>query len=170
MIIDVSSILKEFGGKIAVCGDVSVPDSEVYGSRYSFLKPMHIDGNISNNGKTLLLDAVCEGVISTQCARCARDIQKDIRFRIKEALIQGEKKTDEFEDIIVFEKNDVDIDEIVYNNFIINVSARYLCKEDCKGLCPKCGADLNEGDCGCSEKEVDPRWAALAEMINKNND
>lgn len=170
MIIDVSSVLKETGGKTAVEGTVELPDVELYGNSCKFSEPVSISGSISNNGKTLVLDADCGGAVTTRCARCAKEIRKDIAFHINEALVQGEKKTDEFEDIIVFEKNDVNIDEIVYNNFIINSPARYLCKDDCKGLCPKCGADLNEGECGCGEDDIDPRWAALAEMINKKDD
>ena len=58
---------------------------------------------------------------------------------------------------------------ILINNFLMNVSGKYLCKEDCKGLCSKCGQDLNVGECNCSDEEIDPRWAALAEIM-KNSD
>ena len=43
---------------------------------------------------------------------------------------------------------------------------RVLCSEDCKGLCPKCGRDLNEGECGCDLKEPDPRLAVLAQLLH----
>ena len=50
----------------------------------------------------------------------------------------------------------------------MNVEGKYLCSEDCKGLCQHCGADLNEGDCGCSQENIDPRWAALVDIIEKD--
>ena len=62
----------------------------------------------------------------------------------------------------------IDIDDIVANNFLMNVEGKYLCSEDCKGLCQHCGADLNEGDCGCSQENIDPRWAALVDIMEKD--
>ena len=53
-------------------------------------------------------------------------------------------------------------------NFLMNVEGKYLCSEDCKGLCQHCGADLNEGDCGCSQENIDPRWAALVDIMEKD--
>ena len=62
----------------------------------------------------------------------------------------------------------IDIDDIVANNFLMNVEGKYLCSEDCKGLCQHCGADLNEGDCGCSQENIDPRWATLIDIMEKD--
>ena len=53
------------------------------------------------------------------------------------------------------------MDEIVYKNIYMNLPSKKLCKNDCKGLCPKCGKNLNEGDCGCDTREADPRFDAL---------
>lgn len=169
MIIDVSSILKEFGGRIDLNGEVDVPDTEFFGNSYHFKTPFSVIGAITNNGSTLVLNADCKAEMTTQCARCTKDIDVAIEFEISETLKQGEETADEFEDVIVFDGHTVSVDEIVENNFIMNVSARYLCSEDCKGLCPKCGADLNKGKCGCDKEDIDPRWAALAEIL-KNND
>ena len=47
----------------------------------------------------------------------------------------------------------------------MNLPGRFLCSEDCKGLCPKCGADLNLGDCGCDKEDIDPRWADLQKIM-----
>lgn len=169
MVIDVSSILKEFGGRIDISDEIEIPKTEVYGCSYSFAGPVNVKGSVTNNGETLVMKAECTGVMSTQCARCLRDIDVPIMFLVEETLVQGEEMPEDFEDVIVFEGHTVSLDEIVVNNFIMNVSSRYLCKEDCKGLCTSCGADLNEGECGCNNEVIDPRWAALAEMIKKND-
>ena len=169
MIIDVSSILKEFGGRIDISDEIEISPIEAYGCTYRFNAPVNVNGAVTNNGTTLILKAKCTGVISTQCARCLKDIDVDFSFEVEETLIQGEEIPEEFEDVIVFEGYTVSLDEIITNNFIMNVSSRYLCKEDCKGLCTSCGADLNEGECGCDNEVIDPRWAALADIIKKND-
>ena len=73
-------------------------------------------------------------------------------------------------EIILFDGYEVDLSEVVRDRFLMNISGRYLCSEDCKGLCPVCGHDLNEGDCGCSGETIDPRWQALADILNQQND
>lgn len=169
MIIDVSSILKEMGGKIGISGDISLADTDFLGELYHFDKPFHIEGSIQNNGKSLYLKAVCSGALHTKCARCAKDIDVDVVFDAEEALAQANGVISEDSDIILFDGTEIDIDDIVLNSFLMNISGKYLCSEDCKGLCPQCGADLNEGDCGCSHDVIDPRWAALADLMKDNN-
>ena len=52
-----------------------------------------------------------------------------------------------------------------YPDIVMGLPTKVLCKDDCRGLCPDCGKDLNLGDCGCQKKEVDPRLAALADLL-----
>ena len=63
-------------------------------------------------------------------------------------------------------KGNLDLDEAVTTAFVLAMDTKNLCSEDCKGLCPKCGADLNLGPCGC-RPEADPRWAALAQLLKE---
>lgn len=169
MIIDVSSILKEFGGSISVSGEIPFADTDFLGELYHFDKGVKISGSISNNGKSLAFKADCSGVMSTKCARCMKDIDVAINFEVDEFLAQDDGTVSEDSDIILFDGYTVDIDDIVMNSFLMNISGKYLCKEDCKGLCSKCGADLNEGDCGCDHDDIDPRWAALADIMKNNS-
>lgn len=166
MIIDVSGILKEFGGRVNIDSELDINDGSVV-----FDGPVKIKGCIYNNGQSLTFKADCALTLKTQCARCLRDIDADVEFEIDEILVQddGETVTDD-EDVILFEGYTVEIDDIVLNSFLLNTSMKYLCREDCKGLCVNCGADLNEGDCGCNHNIVDPRWSGLAEMLNKNKE
>ena len=54
---------------------------------------------------------------------------------------------------------------MVTEAFVLAMDTKNLCSDDCKGLCPKCGADLNQGPCSC-RPETDPRWAALSQLLN----
>lgn len=167
MTIDVSSILKEIGGRVDLDGDVTLPDTEFLGE-YRFPQPLKISGSVSNNGKSLILRAEAKGLMTTNCARCMKEITVPAEFRIDENLSRDDGEISNNEDVILFHDTTIDIDDIVYNNFLMSVEGRYLCSEDCRGLCPTCGKDLNEGDCDCSGENIDPRWESLLNIMKDN--
>ena len=83
-----------------------------------------------------------------------------------ETLQAQELEDEENDEIILLENGTVDLDEIFSTACILAMDGKHLCSEDCKGLCPTCGKDLNEGPCGCG-KELDPRLAVLAKLLDK---
>ena len=74
------------------------------------------------------------------------------------------------EDVNAFEGDDIELDELVRDTLLAAQPLSNICKPDCKGLCPVCGANLNHGDCGCNTFVPDPRLAALQEFMTKDND
>ena len=171
MVINISEILKVYGGEINVDGDVSLSDINFLGEDFVFETPMHIAGNIVNNGKALELNAVCTGTVQVHCARCMKELNREVSFKIREFFVQSDgENDDDDEDVVFFEGYTIDVADIVVNHFLMNVSGKYLCSEDCRGLCPKCGADLNLGDCGCETDDIDPRWAKLADIMKKSTE
>lgn len=172
MLVDLSPIIKVTGAKIELDNEVGLKNAEFLGETYSFSEPLRIKGEIYNNGQSLTLAADVFGRMHTECARCLKPIELDVDFEINELLSRAEDGAREDEDIILFDGYEIELDDIVTDNFLMNVSGKYLCSEDCAGLCPKCGHDLNEGDCGCDREYIDPRWQALADILNqqKNSD
>ncbi len=170
MIIDLSSIIKDYDGSMEVHVKSDLENTDFLGEEFVFPDGLCVDGKITNNTKSLHLEANVKGKMIVHCARCQTPVEKSVDFDISEILVRDDN-TESFvdEDVIVFSGYTLDIDDIVINNFLMNISAKFLCKEDCKGLCPKCGQDLNVGECSCSDDEIDPRWAALAEIM-KNSD
>ena len=75
-------------------------------------------------------------------------------------MLEGEAK-------ILLDQGEVDVGELAYTAFILDMDTKHLCSEDCKGLCPGCGVNLNQAPCRC-KKQADPRWAALEQLLNKN--
>ena len=170
MIIDLSGIMKDYGARIMVSGDLFMEDVSFLGERFSFKTPLLIDGSITNNTQSFEFKAKVTGKMTVHCARCNQPLEVPVKFKIAEILAREDGTASHDEDIVLVSGTEIDISDIVLNNFLTNVSGKYLCKEDCKGLCPHCGADLNEGDCGCQKEEIDPRWAALAEIMKKTSD
>ena len=80
-------------------------------------------------------------------------------------LLAETLEDEENDEIVLLEGSEVDLDELVTTAFVLAMDTKNLCSEDCKGLCAKCGADLNLGPCGC-RPEVDPRLAALAQLLD----
>lgn len=168
MTIDVSSILKELGGRIDVAGEVNVSDIEFNGEKYTFGTPLKVKGVMSNNGKALVLTADVEAEMGTQCARCLDDIIVDAGFSMEESFVQSDESSEKDEDIIYFDGYTIDIDDVVESNLIMNIKGKYLCDDDCLGLCPQCGQNLNDGECDCNKEFIDPRWSGLADLMKNN--
>lgn len=168
MIIDVSKILKETGGKIDIDSEINFSDVDFLGESFHFDKPLELVGKIYNNGKSLRLEALAKGEVNVHCARCLMPITENLEFLVEEDFMQESEETCD-EDIILFSGNKIDLDEIVSNSFFMNVQGKYLCSEDCKGLCLKCGQNLNLGDCDCEDDNIDPRWESLKAIMNNTD-
>lgn len=112
--------------------------------------------------KSCLVRGQLEGQITLPCDRCNADSVVTIseHFDVYEEV--GD--TDEADEPRLFEEDGqvkLDAGAILWEQFLLALPAKPLCRENCKGLCPKCGADLNKGDCGCETQSADPRLAVL---------
>ena len=158
MICDVSTIVNTEGAELAVCGKVEVND---------FLYDVEVldasvDGKITCSGGVLVLEAKVSGQLKTACARCLKELTLPLGFDFSETLVQeGTESDKDVDSVIIFEGTEIDVGEIVANNILLNISSKYLCSDDCRGLCPKCGKNLNEETCDCDFFEIDPRWEKL---------
>jgi uncharacterized protein len=85
----------------------------------------------------------------------------------QETVVEREIRADE-PDFSFYEAGAVDVDELVREQLLLALPSRFRCGEDCKGLCPHCGADLNKETCACEHQEIDPRWSALAALKKEN--
>ena len=140
-----------------------------------FAGDARVQGLITDEGGYMHLTLSATIPYKTECARCLTPIDGDFSVELertvatKETLTreQLEENVDEF---AVIENGKLDLDETVREELLLSFPMRFLCKEDCPGLCPKCGKPLSEGPCGCDLKEIDPRWAVLKTMFDKNEE
>jgi uncharacterized protein len=131
-----------------------------------------VTGRASRKGEEVRLRGQIKTEVELSCDRCLapRDTPMEVEFDtsfIPQAAASAE--TDNVEllpehlAVATYEGDSVDLDELVREQIVLALPTRHLCREDCKGLCPTCGADLNAETCSCDTKEVDPRWSALAD-------
>lgn len=107
-----------------------------------------------------------------ECTRCIQPIEKEFEIPFKAGFIAPEHFTEAKEaelndddlDVSVYEDDKIDLTELVREQIILNLPEQIFCRDDCKGLCAKCGGNRNLIDCKCEEKEIDPRWAALKNL------
>ena len=128
-----------------------------------FRGPVHIKGRAENIGGQVEISARVTARLDTVCARCMKEISEDVDFSFSERI--AGKDSQEDDDVILLEGPEVDIADLALNNFITVSPMKYLCKEDCKGLCPHCGADRNQTECGCATDTVDPRFDVLNDLF-----
>ncbi|MBU4486160.1 MAG: DUF177 domain-containing protein [Candidatus Delongbacteria bacterium] len=129
--------------------------------------------NIQKNGNYLHIQGSNSVEFSAVCDRCAEDYKTRQIINIDYFFHIGEMSSQNSDDIEIVcpDKNDGNLvfDEYFAESLILAQPLRYLCRDDCKGLCHKCGVNLNEKQCACSNEEhIDPRWEKLTEILKKN--
>ena len=127
------------------------------------IKRARAAGRIHNSAGVLVLSADIDAELECACARCLKDFERPVHMHVENTLSDREED-EENPDIYVFEGDQLDVGDVIASDFILNLDERMLCAEDCKGLCPDCGADLNDGPCSC-KKKIDPRLAALGQLL-----
>jgi uncharacterized protein len=131
-------------------------------------EPIRVTGRLSQAGQDrFYFSGRMEGVAVLDCRRCLTDVRVDVAEDLN--LIFGDHAEGDEDDPDVYpidaREQEVDLRPAVREQWLLAVPPFAVCRDDCKGLCPKCGADLNAGACGCPpESEVDSRWAALREL------
>ena len=128
----------------------------------------HVTGTVQNRAGVLVFEAELEASVICSCSRCLTQFTKDISRAIR-AFLSVNKTAEEDPEYYYIEDAALNPDVIISTELLLDLEQRQLCREDCKGLCLKCGADLNEGECGC-KPEIDPRLAALGQLLDSSGD
>ncbi len=134
-----------------------------------FTHGIRIAGKVRNMAGALTLSATLSGLLSLVCDRCAQPFEREKTVEY-ETLLAFELANGESDDIVLLDKSgELDLDGLMTEVFLLEMDTKNLCSEDCRGLCPGCGADLNREPCRC-KKEIDPRLAKLAQLLEKQED
>ena len=124
---------------------------------------LSVSGKVRNIAGMLVMTAHVAGDMTCVCARCLAEFERDIDLDI-EAVLADELQDEDNPDIFLLDGDYIDLDEVIITYFVLNMDQKFLCSEDCKGLCEKCGKNLNDGPCDC-RPDIDPRLAALQQLL-----
>ena len=166
MRLELSSIIDRPGESVSYSASVDLSDLQ-YGTSYPVSEPVLASGTVRNTAGVLVMTGTITTCIHGVCDRCASDFDRQVEIPIDAVLVR-ELANEENEDEWVFplEADTADLEDIVRTTFVLNMDSKLLCKDDCAGLCCRCGKNLNEGPCNY-QKELDPRFAALMQLLNK---
>lgn len=136
---------------------------------------------LSRSDTTVLLKGRVKGALIVECARCLEPFVFHFDTELYQLYIPETKYRQRFgggeeeleltrEDLVLsyYSDDEIDISPLVYEEIILSIPMKPICREDCKGLCPRCGTNLNTGTCLCQKESVDPRWRALKKLQLKN--
>jgi len=171
MLIDVSPMLRGEVSEIEI--DYMLAPEEVYG--VSFPSEARIHGKLTDNAGYMRLSLKAELAYSGECARCLAPVSGVFSLDFErtvapEGMLSDEQIEDNVDEYIVLEGKILDANEQLRDELLLCFPQKLLCNEECKGLCPKCGKPLNDGPCGCPEKEIDPRLAILKTFFDETEE
>lgn len=164
MRLDLRDIIHTPGATRDFAYELDLSEVTLYGE-HPFTRPVRISGAVRNMAGALQLEGEAGTILDTRCDRCLKPLAVEFTVPVT-TLLAEELEDEENDEIVLLENGQADLDDIFSTACILSLDGRHLCSEECKGLCPTCGADLNEGPCGC-KKELDPRFAALAKLLDK---
>lgn len=172
MIIHLTELLSNEGKVKAITAEY---ESSVFSTVYcdyaiAEKKPLNIC--LTNLGKkTILIETEIAITLNIPCDRCLQDVSRDFCIEVtKEVdLNDASDAKEDMEELSYLIDGDLDVDKLVYEELLVNLPAKTVCKPNCKGLCRKCGKNLNYGTCDCDTEELDPRMAKIRDIF-KNFD
>ena len=163
MRLDVKGIINTPGDGIAFKEELDLSDVD-FGGVCPAVRPVSVVGTVRNIAGMLRLTMDEDAALSCVCDRCGPAFEKPFHVSL-ERMLASELEDDDNDDILLLDADGtLDLEELARETFILNMDTKTLCREDCKGLCSRCGANLNYEECRC-EKEIDPRWAALKDLL-----
>jgi len=140
-------------------------------------EPIAVDFTLTHKDGDLRITGTVETVIHPRCSRCTREFSRDISTEFDLSYLpqpawSGENVEIElkYEDMEVafYDGVSFDVNLMVLEQIELAIPMKLICREDCKGLCYQCGADLNEGTCSCIKETGDPRLSVLLDFKKKS--
>ncbi len=131
-----------------------------------------VSGLLRSEGERVEVEGHIEGAVDCECVRCLKPVRFEAEFPFRDVFVTVERFESGVEaevggdelDVSVFDGERLDLADVAREQILLFLPEQIFCSEGCRGLCPKCGTDLNLKNCDCAEPETDPRWAGLKDF------
>lgn len=124
------------------------------------VSPLEVSGVAYYNNHIVTIEGKISALIKAQCSRCLEYLNYPIDVAFDEEFSKSQH-----DDVYSFDDTEIELDDMVIDNLILSMPVKFLCKEECKGLCPICGINLNNHSCDCKKEDVDPRLLKLKDLF-----
>lgn len=140
---------------------------------------VRMDLAVNKAGGDVFIRGSINTVVGLECSRCLKDFEGKVDSRLDLVFTspdnyvgdaKGHEVSREELNVGVLGGDELDIGEIVSEQIILGLPMKPLCSEDCRGICPTCGKDLNSGDCECDTTSIDPRLQVLKEYLKQKKE
>ncbi len=122
----------------------------------------------NENNKRLLIRGETEVTIAIPCDRCLEEVDRVIPIKIEKQLDLSEDEAEwDMAETNYMTGTKLDVDQLIFGEILVSWPMKVLCREDCQGICKRCGANLNLTECQCQKTEPDPRMAAIQDIFNQ---
>ena len=163
MRLDLKDIIEVPGGSLDFACELETDRLDFPSVKAYKAKP-HAEGRVYNEAGVLHLTGTLTAEMTCVCDRCGEAFDSVKETALAATIV--EEESEDYPELFVLEGNEIDLDEILSTCFILDMETKFLCREDCKGLCSTCGKNLNLGPCAC-RKQIDPRFAVLEQLLDK---
>ena len=130
---------------------------------FPFTDSVRVTGEVKNSTDIVSLVAKADFTLNLTCDRCAADFNRTFSVPLEHVLVT-ELNDDDNDEFIVVDSFHYDLEPLVREDIVLALPMKVLCREDCVGICHRCGKDLNDGPCDCG-RDYDPRWDALQQLL-----
>lgn len=164
MVLNLKNVFLNDGEKVNTQFEVELKPIILDGI-YPFDSDAKVDATAENKLGFVSLRLDTSFVYSRPCDRCGKALKRELTFSFDHRLVAGlsDSEDDDYIEVPDFE---LELDDLVVSDILLDLPGKYLCSEDCKGLCPDCGCDLNTTECSCRKGNIDPRLEILKQLID----
>lgn len=170
MVINISEMISTTGKTETYSADIAMDTFLMNGTEYNFIKKTPVIMTIANTGnRELTIDGSIDVVLNIPCDRCLDDVPAPFKINFHKVIdfkTTDEERVQALDETSYIDHSELDVDMLVYNEIFVHFPMKTLCRVDCLGLCPKCGHNLNSGECGCDRASLDPRMSAILDIFN----
>ena len=164
MLFELKSVFLNEGYEQTLNEEIDLSKIDIDGV-FPFTSPVSVTATARNRASLVTLTLLCSYDYTRSCDRCGEvfTVREEKTFTHKLAQTLMDEGNDDYIETPDFT---VELDETVISDILLNLPSKNLCREDCKGLCPQCGKNLNSGACGCKSNAVDPRMEILKQLMD----
>lgn len=171
MFINLTEVLTSEEKIVSMQVETDLTDVHVSGQTFRAVEKSPVRFTFTNLGKgKAAIDGEAEITFAMQCDRCLKPVDEKMQLHISREVHAPDMESDTDDEDIFMDGYVLNVEDLLYNEIMINWPMKVLCKPDCKGICLKCGKDLNTGTCGCDTFVPDPRMAVIKDIFNANKE
>lgn len=164
MLLELKDVFQNEGEKLDLKYEMDLSQVELDGIK-PFVAPIKVRVAVENRAGTVRLKADAAFDFFHPCDRCTVETVSSFAYTFQHVLVPF-LNDDSNEEFVLVEDGVLDLDELLRADILLELPTKYLCREDCRGLCPQCGKNMNEGLCDCVTHQVDPRLEILKKLID----